>query len=238
MIKIYGIKLRDKIKKEFFDNYIIYVSKEKRERIRRFKKLDDAVRSLMGDIIVRIAICQEIGLKNEDLIFYKNKYGKPCLKNNCNVQFNISHSGDWIIAAIHDLPIGVDIQKIQPVNMDIAKRFFTPDEYKEIMRKDNEERLSYFYELWVLKESYIKAVGKGMNIPLNSFCFQIQENKIIFKTKNEVKKHCFKLYNLDKNYKMAVCAAINDFPDYIEIKDLDKLYEELLLVGRNREEYN
>lgn len=69
-------------------------------------------------------------------------------------------------------------EKIIPIDLRIGKRFFINKEYEYIMNKNLISRLEYFYEIWTLKESYIKAVGMGLSISLNSFNICINDNAI------------------------------------------------------------
>ncbi len=71
------------------------------------------------------------------------------------------------------MPVGVDIEKIRPIDFAIAERFFTASEYRLLMDTAEQERLQLFYTLWTLKESYIKFVGKGLSIPLDSFAIEL-----------------------------------------------------------------
>lgn len=94
------------------------------------------------------------------------EYGKPCWP--CSgLCFNLSHSGGYAACAVADYPVGLDIQ-VECVGQErLAKRFFSEDEYAAILTA--EDRDAAFTRLWALKESYLKAVGCGLQTPLSSF---------------------------------------------------------------------
>lgn len=230
MLQIAAVNLADALEKSKYDKLITYVSMEKLKRINRFHQYQDALRTLIGDILVRYLLCKRLGVRNEELIFGVNEYGKPLLVNNTGVEFNISHSGKWIVCSIYNLPVGIDIEKIKPIDIGIAERFFSKDEVKSLMSKCIAEREAYFYELWTLKESYIKAIGKGLSIPLDSFTIRIVGGNIILHSTNESENYYFKQYCIDKDYKLAVCSSKNEFPDEINFININELYEEVLLI--------
>lgn len=223
MIEIYAVNLSNQLPQELYHLLLSKVSGEKQDRIRRFHRIQDAQRSLVSDVLVRQIITNKLGQKNEDIVFEYNEYGKPALKQQQDFCFNTSHAGDWVVCAVHSLPVGIDVEHIQPIEFDIAKRFFHLEEYQELMQKEASERLSYFYELWTLKESYIKAVGKGLSIPLNSFSFRIQSEDILFKSKEDIRNYSFKQYKLDTDYKMAVCGMDSRFAHEVKIRRAEEL---------------
>ncbi len=168
MIKLYYVELNDVVDAEVFKQLLTFVSKNKYEQIKRFHFDIDKKLSLYSEILVRTIVYKELNIFNREIIFYKNKYGKPYLKNHSDFHFNLSHTRNAIIAAIADKPIGIDIEKIRVADAKIAKRFFTESEVAYIIkaRIDMDKR---FYEVWTKKEAYIKFMGKGFSIPLNSF---------------------------------------------------------------------
>ncbi len=91
--------------------------------------------------------------------------GKPhvFLDDEQEFHFSLSHSGDFSICAVGKSPVGADIEQIGHDKENIAERFFAKEEQGFI--KDAES----FYRIWTLKESFMKAVGLGMKLPMGSF---------------------------------------------------------------------
>ena len=54
-----------------------YISKEKREKINKFYKIEDKVRGLYGELLLRKMIIEKLNIKNKDIVFKTSKYGKP-----------------------------------------------------------------------------------------------------------------------------------------------------------------
>ncbi len=228
MIEVYAVDLTGSLEKWRYEQLLAYVSKEKRARIRRFYKEEDRIRGLMADVLIRTIIIRKLGLKNEKIEFHTNDYGKPFLKEREDFQFNLSHSGIWVVCAVDDRHIGIDVERIQPIDLDISKNYFSPDEHQDLMSKAN--KFSYFFTLWSLKESYIKIKGKGLSMPLNSFSikfFSLDEIRI--KAKGRLLEDIFFVqYDIHKDYKMAVCAHHRNFPGDITIKSMRQLADEFL----------
>lgn len=230
MLQVDAVNLNDTFNKDKIEKLLSMISMEKRHRISRYHKQEDALRTLVGDILARYLLCKRLKIKNRELRFGTNKYGKPFLINNANIQYNISHSGKWVVCSVDYHSVGIDIEKIQPVDISIAERFFSKEEVKNLMSRCVAEREAYFYDLWTLKESYIKAIGKGLSIPLDSFTVRIAGDNITLCSANEPDNYYFRQYPIDKDYKMAVCSRQNEFPDMVNFINIDELYEEILLL--------
>jgi 4'-phosphopantetheinyl transferase len=118
------------------------------------------------------------------------------------------------------------VEQIKPIDFAIAKRFFSSTEYDDLMEKEEHERLNYFYDLWTLKESYIKARGKGLSIPLDSFSIR-KHNTTITVTSNRDESWYFIQYPIGPEYKFSVCATTLHFPMDIEYLNPGELAEQI-----------
>jgi 4'-phosphopantetheinyl transferase len=214
-ITVYAVKVDPLLEERTYRTLLGYVSPEKKERIERFFRYEDALRTLLGDILTRYLISQSLGLKNQQLLFSKNEYGKPFLVNAGRLHFNISHSAEWVVCALGEAPVGIDVEKLSPVDDDLARKIFTAPEYRTLSGKSPMERLPYFYALWTLKESYIKALGKGLSIPLTSFSVLCNPGGRM--VVQGVADWYFKQYDWGETYQLAVCAATDDFVDPVKV---------------------
>jgi len=210
MLDTYILKIDRTIEKDNFDGLLSSVSEEKKERISRFHRFEDAQRSLLGDVLARYAICKRLGVKNKDLVFGVNEYGKPILIAPSRIHFNISHSGNWVACAIDESQVGIDVEEIKPISFKIAERFFSRDEYLALLSQPEKTQLKYFYMIWTLKESYIKAEGKGLSIPLNSFTVRIETNNINVIVGNKAREFYFYQSFLDSDVVYAICTLNNN----------------------------
>ncbi|MCX7922798.1 MAG: 4'-phosphopantetheinyl transferase superfamily protein [Clostridia bacterium] len=229
-MEIYAVKVTGRIESWVFDKLLSYLPQERINKINRFLRREDAQRALMGDILARTAICRGLNIRNSEILLASNDYGKPFLKSIDNFYFNVSHAGEWVVCAAGDARLGIDVEEIKPIDFDIAERFFSREECSDLFMRSEAERLGYFFDLWTLKESYIKAEGRGLSIPLDSFTFKIQGDDIRITTNNEFRDCFFKQYDIGRNYKLAVCSTDRGFPEDIRIKSYMVLYEEFLQV--------
>ncbi|HDX9580239.1 TPA: 4'-phosphopantetheinyl transferase superfamily protein [Bacillus pseudomycoides] len=231
MLEVYALQVPDKLSHQTFLMLLNCVSNEKRERIKRFKRKEDAYRTLMADILIRSIILTKYGVSNQEITFIYNSYGKPFLSWDSSFSFNVSHSGKWVVAIVGQRQlVGIDIEEIQPIGMEIARRFFAPEEYEDLKVKKEKGRLLYFYDLWTLKESYIKAIGCGLSIPLDSFVIQRRGllGQFAIRQNHSQKSFFFRQYDIDAVYKLSTCATIDTFPESVSVCDISKLCNQLL----------
>ena len=108
-----------------------------------------------------------------DLTLASGTHGKPYFLHAPQLHFNLSHSGRHWLCAFSGAPVGLDVQQHRACQKQaLARRFFSPAECAFL------ERTAYvpFFDLWCAKESYLKYLGRGLCVPLDSFCVRLDEN--------------------------------------------------------------
>lgn len=126
-MKIFAIQLQhlDEINaQQQIERLKLFVSSEKRVAADRFRFLIDARRTLLGEVLVRQTIHDMYDLPMDQIVFETEGNGKPVVRQLPSFHFNLSHSGDWVVCAVDDAPVGIDIEEIKPIDLAIAKRFF------------------------------------------------------------------------------------------------------------------
>lgn len=141
---------------------------------------------------------------SEDDIYY-NEFKKPYTKN---IFFNVSHSGNYVALVKDKKEVGIDIELIDKDKVKFSNKIFTQSELDWINEKDSDNR---FFYLWVIKESVIKAIGKGLSVPLQTIDININENYVLV----ENQKIYFQVIKIDKFY---LSVASRHFIKDIDIK--------------------
>ncbi|WP_068503613.1 4'-phosphopantetheinyl transferase family protein [Paenibacillus kribbensis] len=228
-MEIYAIDTSKPEAEAHYELLLNWVSLEKQQKLDRFLHREDALRGLYADVLLRWLACRQLKIPNASLQFTYNAFGKPSLLNTPAFHFNVSHSGKWVVCALDDHPLGIDIEQLRPIDFEVGRVCFSDAEYDALMRQDADSRLSYFYDLWTLKESFVKAEGQGLTLPLKSFSFELRAHSFIgFTTEGFTTEYChFKQYELDQEYKMAVCAAHDHFAQQIQQVDITTLQLEV-----------
>ncbi|WP_025689134.1 4'-phosphopantetheinyl transferase family protein [Paenibacillus zanthoxyli] len=216
-MEIIALRIPEFIEQEDLELLMTKVSEEKKEKLLKYRRSEDLYRSLLGELLVRVTACQYIGCKNGALRFVFNHYGKPSLADDPGFSFNLSHSGNWVVIIWdqRQQALGVDVEEIKPVHMEIAERFFAETEYRDLMMKQGKDRLEYFFRLWTLKESYVKAMGKGLSIPFNDFSLVQKGDNEWFSP--EARRFHFKSFKADDRHSLSACAETEDIPDQFKL---------------------
>ena len=175
--------------RKLFDELLLCVPASRRDKIMRYRFERDRMLSLgawllLGEALDTYVSClpSGVGSDTSPLSFLRNhpdftglepsitEEGKPYFPEYPDLHFNISHSGTYVMAAVSGMPCGCDIQTITHADMALAERFFAPEETSLIRNEpEGPSRDLLFTRIWTLKESYIKAIGRGLSVPLDSF---------------------------------------------------------------------
>lgn len=144
------------------------VSLGKRQKLNKDINKIDAYRGLIGDVLARYAINKKTGIEMRDIDFGYNDFGKPHILNYPGIYHNISHAGNFVVCAIDDFPIGIDVEEINSFEEGIINRFFSACEKEYVLNALEKTKGYRFYKIWTMKESYIKRDGRGLSLPLTA----------------------------------------------------------------------
>lgn len=168
--KLYFVELDAEIGFSRYEPLLKLLSEEKQTRILKFQYDMDKKLRLISDLFVRCLACEYLKVKNYELKFDINDYGNPIMVGVQDFYDNVSYTRNAFVVGIAQTSIGVDVEKICRFEKRVSERFFCKEE-EYIEENDNENAEQRFYEVWTPKEAYIKWMGRGLSIPLNSFSF-------------------------------------------------------------------
>lgn len=175
--------------------YRALLTDEERLQEQRFHFERDQIRYLITRALVRTVLSRYSAHEPEYWRFSPNEYGRPLLTNGdhfmSSLSFNISHSNGLIMCGIsHQNAIGIDVENTrrEMTFSEIANRSFSQEESEALHALPPHAQSERFFQYWTLKESYIKAMGKGLAIPLEQFSFDfsdVNNEQISFSTSIE-----------------------------------------------------
>lgn len=154
-----------------YEKWFSLMTKDKRERVSRYKDTQRRKCSVAGEKLVKEYIGKSLNISPEALLILTDKNGKPYIEN-CPIHFNISHCENILAYAFSDKEIGIDIEKIRPISLSVAKRFFSEEEQKYVFGfiptkediKSFDDIITYekIYRIFTLKEAICKKSGIGI----------------------------------------------------------------------------
>ncbi len=160
------------------DAWRAVLTEEERAQSLRFHFEDDRRRYVATRALVRTALSGYADVAPGDWRFSSNAYGRPSIAETHpevgDLSFNISHTRHLIALALtRGATLGVDVENFvaRQAPIDVAHHFFSPPEVAALLALDPARRQRRFFEYWTLKESYIKARGMGLSLPLDRFAF-------------------------------------------------------------------
>lgn len=175
------------------------LSKKRLEKVLKIKNESAKKQSVGAELLLNKAVSEENGAK-VPVRWECGKFGKPYLVDYPNLHINLAHSKDYAVCAVSDTEIGVDIQYMRDFNESVMRRCFTAEE-TEYVRSAADVR-SAFYNFWVRKESFAKAVGRGLLLPLNEI--SVINDSVIY----EEKEYLFINQPFeDEKYKFCLCKC-------------------------------
>lgn len=138
---------------------------EERARAARFHFETDRARWMRSRALLRMGLAERLGMTAREVVLVAEAGGKLRAGGTGRVEFNLSHSGDFMALALGEVPVGIDIEVWQPdlPVADLAGHEFRPEEAAAIVA--SAEPLRLFYQLWTAKEAVMKCTGLGLSLP-------------------------------------------------------------------------
>ncbi|KNE75179.1 4-phosphopantetheinyl transferase (plasmid) [Candidatus Burkholderia crenata] len=156
--------------------------------------------------------------------FMADAFGRPCLVKNesaiTGLTFNITHTSLMIVIALsRSDTVGVDAEsRERSAPSEVAERFFAASENNALSQLTFEQAAFRFFELWTLKEAYLKAIGVGLSVELNSIVFDFPNSYAIdysstsLDSCRDARQWTFSLFHLEPRHIFALCLpAISEF---------------------------
>jgi 4'-phosphopantetheinyl transferase len=152
----------------------------------RFYFADDRKRYLVTRALVRTVLSRYAAVDPREWVFCANDYGRPTIANRHPdaqaLRFNISHTRGLVALAVgRERELGVDVEHVasRRVSPDIAGAFFSPREAADVAGTPDAHVHDRLFEYWTFKESYIKARGMGLSLPLDKFTFHFPHARAV-----------------------------------------------------------
>ncbi|PTL76931.1 4'-phosphopantetheinyl transferase superfamily protein [Vitiosangium sp. GDMCC 1.1324] len=162
--------------------YLAMLSAEEQDRHSRFRFEKHRQQFLVSHALVRVTLSRYAPVQPQDWRFSTNAYGRPEIAGGelPRVRFNLSHTDGMAVCAVAlDTDVGADVEHAgRPgQTVELAESFFAASEVVALRSLPAERQRERFFDYWTLKESYIKARGAGLSLPLDQFAFHLEPGK-------------------------------------------------------------
>ena len=229
MVQIIALQNAHDLPPALFESLLGFVSEDRKQRAKKFIRREDACRSVIGEVLAKYCVAKAAGISVKAVSFHVDSFGKPHANLERQIHFSVSHSKSWVVCAVDRSPIGIDVEYMREFDPDVAKRFFHPHEYAALNALPEAERNGRFLDLWTIKESYSKALGKGLSLPLDSFEVLFENGTIRMKSLSPNPVMHFRQYDLGPDYICAACSEHEAFCHEIRTMMPHQLLEEAMI---------
>ena len=212
-------------------DYRALLNHDEKEQQSRFYFARDRLRYLVTRALVRTVLSRYALIDPREWVFSTNAYGRPEIANaqvrEEYLSFNISHTHSLIILGVtRRRALGVDVEncRTREGSIDIADRFFAPTEVTALAGVPPHQQQYRFFEYWTFKESYIKARGMGLSLPLDKFSFHYAHDRAVAiaidpELADDAARWQFWQFQPSPEYLVAICAErVGDQPTKLIVR--------------------
>lgn len=162
---------------QWADHHAQVLDADEAQRWKRYYNKQTQDLFLVAHVATRFVLSHYGQIDPADWVFERGENGRPELTGGPRgLRFNISHTDGMVAVLVHsDNDAGVDVESPwRATNItSVSRRVFTDAERTAMLALPEKLQAERFYQLWTLKESFIKAKGKGFAMPLSKFAFTI-----------------------------------------------------------------
>jgi 4'-phosphopantetheinyl transferase len=127
-------------------------------------------RYIVAHAMMRELLAPYVNQAPENLDFVASSFGKPAIAGAAPPYFNLSHSeGLAALAVTWRGEIGIDIERVHAHDPDLAAYAFSSAERAALEALPHALQSEAFFRCWTFKEAFLKAMGNGHSISLQSF---------------------------------------------------------------------
>ncbi|HMT02468.1 MAG TPA: 4'-phosphopantetheinyl transferase superfamily protein [Burkholderiales bacterium] len=197
LIKLIAIKIDFNFKKHLY-----LLNKNSQLKILNYKFKRDQNIAFASEILKYYYLAKYLGIEPKKIKIANSKYGRPFLVDNpLNIDFNISHSGEYVVMAIaYTAKVGIDIEQI---NYNIIPSQLANIVFSETEKKWVGDDIKKFFNIWTKKEAVLKAYGTGFG--KDDFI------KTCLETDNQKFKYLIYSTEIFDKYYISVCLNAIDY---------------------------
>ena len=194
------------------------LTEKDKERLQSIKSAKARAEFSYSHTLLNNLLISRLGITIDELDFSYNSHSKPYLSNrlfnSSLLYFSLSHSSNTVAIGISEgVDIGIDIEDMTKRKLEacqkLAERYYTPSEQEYLKSSSNSAQIfiKRFFQIWTLKEAYLKAIGSGINVSLSSLDFILNNNNVNLINTNEKESSPYRFYttNFDR-YALALAA--------------------------------
>ena len=186
---------------------VALLSDEERERLERLRRPEDRRDYAVAHALLRQTLASSGSRAAADWQFTTDDRGRPGLVNG-QLAFSLSHTRGLVACAVATAgQVGLDVEAVRPIEAaQIADDFFSPQEQRELDLLDAPAAALRFFDCWTLKEAYSKAIGAGLDLPLNATSFMLADKRIHASFPEGSPPAVCALFSAGEGYPLAVAA--------------------------------
>lgn len=200
-------------------------------RIRRFRRQEDLLRSLYGEILVRHVFR---GMGYPDVRIFRSAKGKPFCPDIPQWKFSISHGGAWVAVSVSPFETGVDLEEIRGDYRDVYETVLTEGELRLLRQTAAPLQTKEFLRMWTVKEAWLKRTGDGLYRDpkeIDTTALETAADSLQEETENPVRAETLEF---EPGYVLSVCGKAPVDPQVRRIK-LGEIVEDWKKEGSRNE---